>query len=122
MYQSVTIAGNLGRDVELRYTKDGVAVANFSVAVNNYKDEVVWFRVAAWRETAEACSQYLQKGSKVLVVGTIEASAWTDKEGNARASLELTARTVKFLSGKQDELVKVPNGPVPVGDETEIPF
>jgi single-strand DNA-binding protein len=110
MYQQITIVGNVGRDPELRYTTSGSPVCDFSVAVNErwtdsqtneQKDKTTWFRVTCWNRLAETVNQYVQKGRQVLVVGTIDASAWTDQQGEARASLELTARTVKFL-GQRD--------------------
>lgn len=111
MFQQMTIVGNLGRDPEMRYTGSGAPVTSFSVATSrtwtdnegNRQEKTTWFKVTAWRKQAEICAQYLKKGSKVLVMGEIdEPSVWTDKEGNSRASLELTAQTVKFLSGKDD--------------------
>lgn len=108
MYQSITMIGNLGNDVELRYTPAGVPVASFSLAVNKRftnangetTDKTVWFRITCWRKQAEIVSQYLVKGSRVMVVGEIEeARAFTDRSGNNRASLECTAQLVKFLSG-----------------------
>lgn len=109
MYQQLVLIGNLGNDPELRYTPSGVSVASFNLAVNkswtdaegNKQDKTVWFRVSAWRKTAEIVSQYLTKGKQVLIVGEIEeARAYTDKEGNAKASLEVTAQTIKFLGAK----------------------
>jgi single-strand DNA-binding protein len=111
MYQQITLVGNLGSDPEMRYTPSGVPVASFSLAVNKTwtgqdgqrQDKTTWFRVTTWRKTAEIVSQYLNKGSKVLVVGELEeARTWTDRDGNQRASLEFTAQTVKFLSGRGD--------------------
>ncbi len=111
MYQQITLMGNLGNDPEMRYTPSGVPVASFSLAVNKTwtgqdgqkQDKTTWFRVTTWRKTAEIVSQYLNKGSKVLVVGELEeARTWTDRDGNQRASLEVTAQTVKFLSGRGD--------------------
>ena len=111
MYQQITIVGNLGRDPEMRYTASGVPVTSFSVAVSRQwtgqdgqkQEKTVWFRVTAWRQLAELCSQYLSKGRKVLVVGEMEEpSIWTDQQGNARSSLELTARDVRFLSPRDE--------------------
>lgn len=111
MYQEITIAGNLGRDPELRYLPSGQSVCDFSVAVterwHNRKTDIqeektTWMRVTAWGRLAEICNEHLSKGRQVLVVGTIDASAWTDANNNARATLELTARTVKFLGRKDD--------------------
>ncbi|MDE0243507.1 MAG: single-stranded DNA-binding protein, partial [Candidatus Kaiserbacteria bacterium] len=89
------------------YTPSGVAVTNFSVATSRSwtgqdgqrQEKTVWFRVAAWRRLAETCNQYLTKGQRVLVVGEMEEpTPWTDREGNTRASLEVTAQTVRFLN------------------------
>lgn len=107
MYQQLTLIGNLGNDVELRYTPAGVPVASFNLAVNkswtddNGKhDKTTWFRITVWRKLAEIAAQYLVKGKQVLIVGEIEeARAYTDRDGNSRASLEVTAQTIKFLGG-----------------------
>ncbi len=109
MYQKTIIVGNLGRDPEMRYTPSGTAVTNLNVAVNRkwtgrdgqQQEKTTWFRVAAWDKLAELCNQYLSKGSLVLVEGDVEARAWTTQEGEARASLELNARNVRFLGGRQ---------------------
>ena len=107
MFQQITLVGNLGRDPEMRYTPSGVPVASFSVATSKryqgqdgqWQEKTIWFRVAAWRKTAETVSQYLTKGSKVLIVGELEEPrTWVDKEGNTQVSLEVTAQTIRFLS------------------------
>jgi len=120
MYQQVTIVGNLGNDPDLRYLKDGTAVGDFSVATNRKWDggeETVWWKVTVWRGQAENCHEFLSKGRQVLVVGRIKPgddgnpNIWTDKNGNPRASYELTASYVKFLSGgtkKEEESTEVP--------------
>jgi single-strand DNA-binding protein len=82
MYQTIIIAGNVGRDPEMRYTPSGQAVTSFSVATNRqYTNnngetvkETIWFRISAWGKTGETCNQYLKKGSKVLVEGRLTAS------------------------------------------------
>ena len=111
MYQQITLVGNLGRDPEMRYTPSGTAVTNFSVATSQSwtgqdgqrQDKTVWFRVNAWARLAETCNQYLTKGQKVLVVGEVEEpNVWTDREGNARASLDVRARTVQFLNTRAE--------------------
>lgn len=108
-YQQVIIIGNLGRDPEMRYLQSGVPVCNFTVAVNqvtgnaeNRTEKTVWFRVAAWRELGERCSQYLAKGRQVMVIGTVDARAYTDNSGQPQATLELTARDVRFLGSRED--------------------
>jgi len=110
MYQQITIIGNVGRDPEMRYTQGGVAVCDFSVAVNKryttaggeQRDETTWFRVTCWRQLAETMGKYLTKGKQVMVVGEVTASAYTDKAGQPAATLEITANTVKFLGQRQE--------------------
>ncbi len=111
MFQQITLVGNLGRDPEMRYTPSGVPVASFSVATSKryqsqdgqWQEKTVWFRVTAWRKTAETVSQYLTKGSKVLIVGELEEPrTWVDKEGNTQVSLDVTAQTIRFLSSRGD--------------------
>ncbi|NDJ34668.1 MAG: single-stranded DNA-binding protein [Chloroflexi bacterium] len=107
MYQQTIIVGNLGRDPEMRYTNDGTPVTSFTVAVNRRwttadgrkGEKTTWFKVSCWRRLAETTYQYLKKGRQVMVVGEVEASAYTSRDGQARASLEITAREVKFLQG-----------------------
>lgn len=109
MYQQITLIGNLGNEPELRYTPSGVPVVSFNLAVNKSwtdaeggkQDKTTWFRVTAWRKLAEIAAQYLAKGKQVLIVGELEdARAFTDRDGNNRASLEVTAQTIKFLGAK----------------------
>lgn len=107
MYQTVLIIGNVGRDPEISYTPQGIAVCKVNVAVNKVtgkgetrKEKTTWFRCTFWRERAETVSQYVKKGMKIMVTGEIEASAYIDKEGKAQASLELTANDFKFLDSR----------------------
>ena len=111
MYQQITLVGNLGGDPEMRQTPSGVPVTNFSVATSRSwtgedgqrQEKTVWFRIAAWERLAETCSQYLAKGRRVLVVGELEEpNVWTDDSGNARASLQVRARSVQFLSARAE--------------------
>jgi single-strand DNA-binding protein len=120
MYQQITLVGNLGSDPEMRYTPSGVPVASFRMAVNKSwtgedgqrQDKTTWFRVTAWRKLAETVSQYLTKGAKVLVVGEIEdARPYTDREGNLRATLEVTAQVVRFLNTRgEGQMMAEPGG------------
>ena len=113
MYQQITLVGNLGRDPEMRYTASGTPVTNFSVATSQrwtgadgqQNEKTVWFRVSVWQRQAETCSQYLTKGQRVLVVGEVEEPyVYTDQEGNSRASLQVRARNVQFLSPRGEAM------------------
>lgn len=109
----LTIIGNLTRDPELRTTSAGVNVCDFTVAVNRRKTQeqrqngqnadADFFRVSAWRERGENCAKYLSKGKKVCVVGAVSVRTYTSEhDGITRASLEVTADEVEFLSSRND--------------------
>ena len=100
----VTILGNLGKDVELKYSANGKALATFSVAVNEgygEKEHVEWFSVAAWEKLAENCSKCLSKGQQVFVEGRLQTRSWDDN-GTKKYRTELIASNVQFL-GKRDD-------------------
>jgi single-strand DNA-binding protein len=139
-YQKLVIVGNLGRDPEMRYTPSGQAVTNLSVATNrSYNNsngervkETTWFRVSVWGRQAEACNQYLKTGSQVLVEGRMNQDnetggprIWTGDDGQPRASFEITARQVTFLSGRGDDQGgyggQEPGGHA-INEEDDIPF
>jgi single-strand DNA-binding protein len=101
----------------MRYTPSGQAVTSFSVATNRqYTNnnsetvkETIWFRVSAWGKQAETCNQYIKKGSKVLVEGRLTADPatggpriWNGQDGSPRASFEVSAGTVRFLSSRAE--------------------
>lgn len=96
----IIIIGNLTGTPELRVTQSGVSVCQFTVAVNGKRkdDGATFFRVTAWRALGETCHKYLDRGRKVMVCGSVSASAYTGRDGKPRASLEVTAEDVEFLS------------------------
>ena len=103
------IIGNLTGDPELRTTSSGQEVCNFTVAVNRRKTQnnqdpgADYFRVAAWGEKGKVCKQFLAKGRKVSVVGSVSCRAYKNNNGDAAASLEVKADEVEFLSPKDDQ-------------------
>jgi single-strand DNA-binding protein len=141
MFHTVIIVGNVGRDAEMRFTPSGQAVASFSVATNRQYTassgeqvkETIWFRVSAWGRQAEVCNQYVKKGMKVLVEGRLTADQgtggpriWTGNDGSPRASFEVTAATVRFLSSRGEHEAPMGGGQMDTGDtlpeEDDIPF
>lgn len=117
MSQKITIIGNLGNDPESRFTPGGKEVCNFSVATNRkYTDpttqqkvkETTWFRISAWGDQATNCNKYLKKGDKVCVEGRLVPGKdggpriWSAQDGTPRASFEVYANSVEFLSDKED--------------------
>jgi single-strand DNA-binding protein len=131
-YCRITIIGHLGGDPELKSFGDNT-VCNFSVAVSRFKkrgeDEQppVWYRVAAWNKTAEACERYLNKGSQVYVEGELNPREY-ESGGETRTSLDVRASVVQFLGGKSDGGGGQERAPRETydhtkgGDDSEIPF
>ncbi|MCQ2458554.1 MAG: single-stranded DNA-binding protein [Clostridia bacterium] len=105
----LTLIGNLTRDPELRTTSSGVNVCDFTVAVNrrktanNQNPEADFFRVSAWRQLGENCAKFLAKGRKVCVIGPVSVRTYTGSDGTTRASLEVTADDVEFLSSRNED-------------------
>jgi len=108
MINTVTIVGNLGQDPEIRYTPSGVPVANFTVAVNevytNKDGQKVkkghWFKVTAFKRLAEIVGEYCAKGSRIGVRGQLQYRLWQDDEGGNQSLVEIRARELELLSGK----------------------
>ena len=107
----VTIIGNLTRDPELRTVGAGISVCSFTVAVNrrnrsqaqNGQPETDFFRVTAWRQLGENCAKFLTKGRKVCVMGPVSCQTYQANDGTTRASLEVTADDVEFLSSRNED-------------------
>ncbi|MBO4794304.1 MAG: single-stranded DNA-binding protein [Deltaproteobacteria bacterium] len=127
----VFLIGNLTRDPELRTSPSGIPVCSFNLAVNRRTSadhpEADYFRVTAWRGLAETCRKYLAKGRKVCVIGEVRATAYISSDGEARASLEVTAQDVEFLTPKKQEQPQEETGAVPPGftrvdDDEDLPY
>ena len=104
----LTIIGNLTRDPEMRSTQEGISVCSFTVAVNRRnkregQPEADYFRVSAWRQLGENCGKYLAKGRKVCVIGPVSVRTYQASDGTTKASLEVTADDVEFLSPKGEQ-------------------
>jgi len=105
----VILIGRLGRDPEIRYTPDGTAVANFSIATSDeWKDKntgekrerTEWHRIVAWRRLGELCGEYLSKGRQVYVEGKLQTRSW-EQDGVTRYSTEIVASDIQFLGGRE---------------------
>jgi single-strand DNA-binding protein len=104
------LIGNLTRAPELRYTPSGTAVGNMTLAVNRRysvngetREEVLFIGIVAWGKTAENCSQYLDKGSALMVEGRLQSRDWTGKDGQKHKVIEVVAENVQFLGAKKKE-------------------
>jgi single stranded DNA-binding protein len=97
---SVSFAGNLTDDPEVRYTEGGIARAMFRVAVSGPREqEASFFTVVVWRDQAEHAAQSLSKGSRVVVVGRLHQRSWTAEDGSARSSVEVLAEELGQACG-----------------------
>ena len=132
----ILIIGNLGSDPEMRYMPSGDPVTSFSVATNRryrtrdgeQRDETEWFRVNAWGRLAETTNQYLSRGSKVYVEGSLSSRSWQGQDGQTRFSNEIRAQEVRFLdprgqvSGDPGGYGGPPSRGAPPDDEDDLPW
>jgi len=102
------LVGRLGQDPELKYTNNGNAVCNFSIATSEkyktksgeQKEETQWHKCFAWGKTGELCAEYLSKGREVYVEGKIKTRSWETDQGEKRYATEIEVGQVQFLGGK----------------------
>ena len=107
----VILIGNLGKDPDVRYLDNGIAVANFSLATTeNYKNksgervsQTEWHNIVLWRGLAEVAEKYLKKGASIYIEGKIKTRRWEDKEGNTRYNTEILADSMNMLGNKQTQ-------------------
>ncbi len=132
----VILVGNLGRDPEVRYTTQGTAVANFTMATTDRwndpsgqrKERTEWHRIVVWGKQAEICGEYLRKGRQVYIEGSLQTREWTDREGNNRTTTEVRAQRMQMLGRRDDEAAAAPAAQPQVAegstsyDEDDIPF
>ncbi len=117
MYNKVILVGNLTRDIEIRYTPGGSAVANTGIATNRryktaageQKDETMFIDITFFGRTAEIANQYLRKGSKVLVEGRLKLDQWTAQDGTKRSRHTITVENLQMLDSKGDAPAAVTN-------------
>jgi single-strand DNA-binding protein len=142
-FNKIIIVGNLGRDPELRYTPQGDAVCNISVATSekrrdksgDWQDLTTWFRITLWRKQAETASKYLTKGSPVYVEGRLRIEEWSDRDGKNRYTLEVNATDLHLIGSSRgddfsgstivDEPLETNSGGgdfAPAPNDDDIPF
>jgi single-strand DNA-binding protein len=128
----VILVGNLGKDPEVKYLDNGVAVANFSLATTEkYKNkegekvsQTEWHNIVLWRGLAEVAEKYLKKGASVYVEGKIKTRKWEDKDGNTRYNTEILADNMTMLGGKKDSQENTINSPQETASDKadDLPF
>ena len=110
MYNKIILAGNLTRDIEIRYTQSGAAIGNTAIATSRkfksqtgeQKEEVLFVDITFFGRTAEIANQYLRKGSKVLVDGRLKLDQWTAQDGSKRSKHSVTVESLQMLGSKDD--------------------
>jgi single-strand DNA-binding protein len=105
----IMLIGNLGRDPEMSYTPNGVAITKFSLAVRRVggktatgerQDDTDWFNIVAFNKTAETCNTYLRKGSKVYVEGRLTQRKYTDRNNVERTAIDVVINDMEMLTPK----------------------
>lgn len=106
----ITVAGQLGRDAELRSLGDGTPVLSFSVADSQGKEKpTIWWNCGLFGKRAEALQQYLVKGQSVTVTGFVSEREWTDKDGQKRKSQDIRVNEIALQGGRREEQPKKPS-------------
>lgn len=101
---SITVAGQLGKDAKVRFLPNGDPVANFSIADSQGKDkDAIWWNCQLFGKRAESLSQYLVKGQAVTISGTISQRKYTDKNGQEKISTDVRVNEVALQGGKREE-------------------
>ena len=118
MYNKIILAGNLTRDIEVRYTQSGSAIGNTAIATSRkfksqtgeQKEEVLFVDITFFGRTAEIANQYLRKGSKVLVDGRLKLDQWTAQDGSKRSKHSVTVENLQMLGSKDEAAPMGGNG------------
>lgn len=121
-FNKVTLIGNLGCEPQLKYTPQGKAVCEFTVATSQKKssgeakEETVWFNITVWDRQAEIARSYLTKGKQVYVEGPLRIEQYVDKSGKPRYSLEVTANHLELIGNRPENLL-----PAVANPQAELP-
>tara|TARA_B100000282_G_C31410542_1_gene344363 strand:- start:104 stop:508 length:405 start_codon:yes stop_codon:yes gene_type:complete len=126
----VIIVGNLGQDPEARFTAQGTAVTNLSIATNEswknqegqIQDRTEWHRVVLYGKMAETASEYMRKGSMVYVEGRLRTKEWEDQNQNKRKTTEVMCDNFTMLGRRGDNQPSQNNRPEPSTEEDDLPF
>lgn len=103
MYNKVTLVGRISTDLELKQTSNGKSYCRFNLAVNRMNEGTDFIPITVWNKQAENLVQYQNKGSLILVDGSISMNNYTDQNGNNRTSFEVMAQNVQFLGNKKTD-------------------
>ena len=121
---SIVIMGRITKDIELRRTNNGTSVASFTVAVDRDfdKGKADFIECVAWKNTAEFAAKYFAKGSKVVVIGSLQMRDWEDKNGSKRRNAEIIVGSMYFADSKKAESNGYDSGFSEIEDDEDFPF
>jgi single-strand DNA-binding protein len=124
----VILVGRLGADPDIRYSPNGVAVAKFNIATNDYvsagaegnrEERTEWHRIVTFGKTAEFCGNYLAKGRQVYIEGSIRTNQWDDPQGQKRYFTEIIAREIQLLGSGEGQGQGQGQGQGPAGGQNQ---
>ena len=123
----VMLIGNVGTDPEMRFTANGNPVTSFRLATSRTyttsdgerRPETEWFTIVAWKKQAESCNQFLSKGQRVYVEGSLRTRSWEGRDGQKRVTAEVIANRVLFLD--RQAVAQLPSEEAPVEAPAEVP-
>jgi single-strand DNA-binding protein len=126
---SITVAGTLGKDAEVKYLANGDAICNFSVADSQGRDKpTIWWNCSLYGKRSESLSQYLIKGQAVTVTGSVSEREWTSKDGVKRKSMDVRVSDVALQGGRKDAEPQEERRAAPkptqasIDDDSDLPF
>jgi single-strand DNA-binding protein len=97
MLNQCVLTGNLGADPEVFYNPEGNPVTSFNIAFHSSKKKTGWIRVICFQKLAEVASQYLHKGARIAIIGTLDQNKWETDEGVQKSSFQLIANSLEFI-------------------------
>lgn len=123
----VTIIGRIAADPELKQTTSGLSVCNFTIAVDRKgtkgEERITdWLEVVTWRHSAEFVSKYFQKGSPIIVEGSLQTRMWEDKAGQKRKVVEIVADNVEFVPKAKGEAAEAKSESFEEVSSEDLPF
>lgn len=120
---SITVAGQLGRDAEVKYLQNGDALCSFSVADSAGRDkETIWWNCSIYGKRAESLAPYLTKGQAVTVAGVVSQRKWADKQGQERTSMDVRVGEIALQGGRREQSQEEPKARPAQQQDEDIPF
>lgn len=117
-YNRVVVAGNVTRDVELKYISSGTAVADITLAINSVrkdKEETTFVDITLWARNAEVAAEFVKKGDPLLIEGRLQLDKWENQEGEKRSKMKVVGEIMRFLRSKSES-----NSSTPTSEPSQV--